>query len=340
MIEIGSGARRRSAATVLLAIAVIASAPTAAIADQGGISFWLPGLFGSLVALPGEPGWSVTSLYIHTSVAANADKTFPLNGRIVTGLKGGGNLGGLGPTYVFETPVLGGQAALSLLGVGGRTDASISATLTGPRGNTISGSLSDSNAGIGDLFPQGSLKWNLGVHNLMTYVTGDIPLGKYDATRLANLGLGHGAIDGGGGYTYFDPSTGHEFSAAAGFSYNFTNDALDYRNGIDFHLDWGASQFLSKEVFAGLVGYFFNQVTGDSGPGAKLGPFQSRVAGIGPQLGYVVPIGGMQGFIGLKGYKEFGAQNRAPGWNFWLTFAISPAPPASSSPPPQAMAYK
>jgi hypothetical protein len=45
----------------------------------------------------------------------------------------------------------------------------------------------------------------------MTYVTGDIPVGAYDSTRLANIGIGHGAIDGGGGYTYFNPQTGHEF---------------------------------------------------------------------------------------------------------------------------------
>jgi hypothetical protein len=38
--------------------------------------------------------------------------------------------------------------------------------------------------------------------------------------------------------------------------------------------------------------------------------------------------------------KEFGAQNRASGWNFWLTFASSPAPPASASPLAQSMAYK
>src|SRR5262249_55112832 len=109
---------------------------------------------------------------------------------------------------------------------------------------------------------------------------------------------------------------------------------------LDFHLDWGASQFLSKEVFVGLVGYFFNQVTGDSGPGARLGDFQSRVAGIGPQLGTFIPLGGAQGFLGLKGYKEFGAQNRPPGWNFWLTLAISPAPPAAAAAAVQAAAHK
>jgi hypothetical protein len=47
----------------------------------------------------------------------------------------------------------------------------------------------------------------------------------------------------------------------------------------------------------------------------------------------------MQGFIGLKAYKEFGAQNRASGFNFWLTFAISPAPSAAL-PPAQSMTYR
>ena len=36
-----------------------------------------------------------------------------------------------------------------------------------------------------------------GVNNYMVYGTGDIPVGDYNSARLANLGLGHGAIDGG-----------------------------------------------------------------------------------------------------------------------------------------------
>ena len=44
------------AASVLMAgIAVDARS---ALADQGGLSFWLPGLMASLAAVPGEPGWS------------------------------------------------------------------------------------------------------------------------------------------------------------------------------------------------------------------------------------------------------------------------------------------
>jgi hypothetical protein len=31
------------------------------------------------------------------------------------------------------------------------------------------------------------------------------------------------------------------------------------------------------------------------------------------------------GYVNLKGYYEFGAKNRAEGWNVWLTLAFSPA---------------
>jgi hypothetical protein len=42
-------------------------------ADEGGVSFWLPGLFGSLAAAPQQPGWSLSTIYYHTTVSAGAD---------------------------------------------------------------------------------------------------------------------------------------------------------------------------------------------------------------------------------------------------------------------------
>jgi hypothetical protein len=49
---------------------------------------------------------------------------------------------------------------------------------------------------------------------------GDIPVGAYDSTRLSNIGIGHGGIDFGAGYTYLNPTTGIEFSGVGGFTYN------------------------------------------------------------------------------------------------------------------------
>ena len=42
-------------------------------ADEGGVSFWLPGLFGSLAAAPQQPGWSLATSIITRRVSAGAD---------------------------------------------------------------------------------------------------------------------------------------------------------------------------------------------------------------------------------------------------------------------------
>jgi hypothetical protein len=92
-------------------------------------------------------------------------------------------------------------------------------------------------------------------------------------------------------------------------------------------------------VHIGLVGYAYQQLTADSGTGATLGDFKSRVFAIGPQIGYLFPVGDMQGYLNLKGYKEFDAEHRPEGWNVWLTFAISPAEP-KATPPARRMVAK
>jgi hypothetical protein len=103
----------------------------------------------------------------------------------------------------------------------------------------------------------------------------------------------------------FDPTSGHEFSAVTGVSYyNFVNPSTVYRNGIDWHIDWAASQFLSKTVQVGAVGYFFQQLTADRGAAQFLGGNLSHVAGIGPQVGFFFPAGPMQGYLNLKGFRS------------------------------------
>ena len=317
---------RRAPVLAMAVTAVMVMLPEQSSADQGGISFWLPGLFGSLASAPGQPGWSASAIYLHSSVKAGGNQEFAQGGEIRAGIDGDADIVAFGPAYIFEDPVLGGQAALSLQWILGRSKGSVDATLTGPGGDQISGERTDTITSYGDLLPLGSIKWNDGVNNFMVYLTGDIPVGDYDPDRLANLGLGHGAIDSGVGYTYFNPQKGYEFSITGGLTYNFENPDTDYQNGIDGHIDWGASIFPAQTYHVGVVGYLFQQITGDSGDGAVLGDFKSRVAGIGPQIGFFFPAGDMTGYINLKGYYEFDAENRPEGWNAWVTLAFSPAP--------------
>jgi len=49
--------RNLTAPAAVVALGLLAS-PQPASADEGGVSFWLPGNFGSLAAVPGTPGWS------------------------------------------------------------------------------------------------------------------------------------------------------------------------------------------------------------------------------------------------------------------------------------------
>ena len=175
----------------------------------------------------------------------------------------------------------------------------------------------------------------------MTYVTGDIPVGAYDSSRLANLSIGHGAIDGGAGYTYFNPQTGHEFSAVGGFTYNFKNTDTQYRNGVDFHLDGACFAILVEAAVRRCCRLYLSAShSGQRSVLPILGPFKSRVSAIGPQIGYLFPVGDMQGYLNLKGYKEFDASNRPEGWNVWLTFAISPAAAAAAVRAPSKLVYK
>ena len=313
--------------------ALLVLPPQFARADEGGVSFWIPGFFGSLAAVPAQtPGWSMSSIYYHTSVSAGGDVArareitiggIPanLNATVNANVKANVDLGLLAGTYTFETPVLGGQASASLLGVYGSNSTSLTGALTGTLttpGGTIPFSRFDTiNSDLiafGDLLPMFQMKWNAGVNNYMTYVTGDIPVGAYQSNRLANLGLGHWAIDAGGGYTYFDPKTGHEATAVLGFTYNFVNPATQYQSGVDMHLDWGASQFLTKQWQVGLVGYLYQELGCDSGSGDRVGCFRSRVVGVGPQVGYIFPINDkLQGYLNLKAYGEFANENRPAG---------------------------
>ncbi len=343
MESIGSKIRRVGSVVTTAALLLC---PEVLRADEGGASFWLPGQYASLAAVPQTPGWALSVGYYHSSVAAAgnvaaareilADRipaTVKVN--LNLSLSGRADLVTLAPSYTFATPVLGGQLFVSMSGQYGRNTDSLAGTLTalaGPIVVTRTGMLEDLLTSYGDLVPNAELLWSHGVDNYMVYVTGNIPVGDYNPTRLANIGIGHGAIDAGGGYTYQNVATGIEFSGVAGVTYNLKNPDTQYRSGTDFHFDWGASHFLTKQLFVGIAGYAYREITDDSGQNPILGRFRSRALGVGPQVGYNFPMGNMQGFLGLRGYGEFDTANRAHGWNTWLTLAISPVEPAAITP--------
>ncbi|MDO8977579.1 transporter [Reyranella sp.] len=339
-------ARRPRTSALLAMIGACGLWAPDALADENGISFWVPGIFSSFAAAPLAPGWALSTTYYHTSVSAGGQvsqsydqrvRRIPVSSSInLSGsLSADANMFLISPTYTFETPVLGGQFSAGVMTVVGSMNTGLSAevnrSVTTPFGGLAfanTGSINQSVFGFGDLFPQLALRWNFGVHNIMTYLTGDIPVGYYSPSGIANIGIGHGAIDGGGGYTYLNPAARLELSATLGFTYNFRNAATDYQNGTSMHLDVAGARFLNEHLFVGPVATLYKQIGCDSGATPAQGCFQSQVVGAGPQLGLLFPVAGKQGYLNLRGYKEFAAVNRPSGFNVWVSFTITGAPPA------------
>ncbi|MDF7799695.1 transporter [Pontiellaceae bacterium B1224] len=91
------------------------------------------------------------------------------------------------------------------------------------------------------------------------------------------------------------------------------------------------SQFLSEHWEVGLAGYLYYQLTGDSSSGAKLGSFKSKVASIGPEVGYLFSVNGLDAYANVRGYWEFWSEHRVEGYALFATLSIPLGPDHSKT---------
>src|SRR3954454_16908565 len=103
-----------------------------ALADESGVSIWLPGTFGSLAAVPVQPGFQWTTTYYHATATSQSSTEFEEGGRIVRGLRPRPNLIQLSPSYALATPVLGAQLGLAVTTVPAFVSNSVTSTRTCP----------------------------------------------------------------------------------------------------------------------------------------------------------------------------------------------------------------
>jgi hypothetical protein len=129
-----------------LAGTIVLSTATGSLADEGGVSFWVPGFFGSLAATPQVPGLSLANVFYYNQVSAGGNVAFAKQvpvGNINVNFSGNLNANVHGsaeplylaiPGYTFATPVLGGQANISFGVPYGRIESSVDATIVGNLG--------------------------------------------------------------------------------------------------------------------------------------------------------------------------------------------------------------
>jgi hypothetical protein len=215
---------------------------------------------------------------------------------------------GVNALYAPDTKILGGQFAFSVNVPTGDIDLTANAAAGG-----FSGTKSVSGWGFGDMSARAQLGWTIGQFSDTVALTGFAPTGKYAPGFYPDIGLNRPAADGTWAFTWLEKNTNLDFSGAVGFTFNSPDIATDYKTGDEAHFDWAIGEKFSNGVEIGPVGYFYDQLTGDSGSGAKLGPFEGRVIGIGPGISYTTLIDKTVMILNARFYDEFDTQNRFRG---------------------------
>ncbi len=204
--------------------------------------------------------------------------------------------------------------------------------MIGPLGGVASGAVTDTVFTVGDPIASAFLGWEQGNFHWQIGTMINIPIGDYQDGQISNIAFHHWGADVFAAATWLDPSTGLDLSGVVGITFNAENPATNYRTGNEFHFEWAAVQHFSETFDAGLVGYYYDQLTDDSGSGAKRG-FQGRAAAIGATIGWNFKSGEVPISTRIKYFHEFAVENRAEGDGVFLTLsmplAITPTPVAA-----------
>jgi hypothetical protein len=305
---------RRAAWTLALTLVC----PLAALAAEGGTGHYLPGGTATLIDLPPtKPGWVLEPIYLHYDGKTSASRSIPIAGTVAAGLNATSDAVLLGGLYTFEQTVLGAHysagAYLPYVWIDVKADIG---TALGTRRRQ------DSASGIGDmtLIPA-MLAWKSGFWQYNAFLPVYAPTGKYEKDRLANPGLNYWTFDPTAGVSYNNDKNGFNAALYAGISLNTENNATDYRSGSMLHFDGSVQQLLPAGpgfLGVGAEAFYLQQVTGDSGLGARFGNFKGRTAGVGPVLTYVLPLGKETFVAELRWLPELDVKNRLDGDYVWL----------------------
>lgn len=287
-----------------------------AVAAEGGLSHYLPGTAGDIaIAQSPDPGLQVgNTLWYQTGDIGAA----VLQGAVNLDLDLDNVLNLLSASYTFERSILGGT--FTVAGILPFGYAELSATIVAPDGMERNAS-SDSFALTDPAFIPAQLNWNRGNFSYKLAHVITAPFGDYDEDDIVNLGRNYWSFDTVGAITWFDPTIGTELSVAPGIMYNTENDDTNYQTGAEFHVDYTANQFLSETFAIGLRGYWYKQITDDSGDGALLGDFRSEAYGLGPGFLWTPKFAGGRLSILGKWMHDIDADNRFESDYYTLTGA-------------------
>jgi len=309
-------------AGALVVLAVIL--PLSACAEEGGSGHYMPGASASFIdTLPGKPGLALANYFTYYGASASASRPIPFAGVVTAGIDATAYANTVAAVYQTPLQLLGGYYAVGL---------AIPYVWMEVKGNVAAGGVTrtvrDTANGIGDIMVY---PFMLGWTSLNGDLKYDVRLGIYAPTgdfkegKLANAGKNYWTYEPAASLSYLSSKIGLEVSAFAGMDFNTENKATDYRSGTQFHLDLTAAEHLP--LFGGFIGvgangFYYEQITGDSGSGARLGDFKGRTYGIGPVLSYAAKIWKKDLVAEVKWLPEQGVEKRLGGDYIWFKLAL------------------
>lgn len=261
-----------------------------AFAAEEGTGHYVPGALADFMDVAPEPGLAVLDWYNHYEGSIGRSRQLEFGGVTAANVSATSDAEMLGAVYTFPCGILGSRFSVGVIVPYIWMD--VTGSITGPFGRTFT--RTDTASGFGDItlipfwlgWSRGDFKWGM---QLDVYA----PTGEYDAGRLANVGLNYWTFEPVASLSYISKKIGLEISTTAGLDFNTNNDATDYQSGDVFHVDATIAEHLplcKLGIFGvGVNAFYWKQFTADSGAGARLGSFETLMAGVGPVLSYISP---------------------------------------------------
>jgi len=312
--------RTRTIRRNIFALVTIASIllPLNGLASEGGAGHYLPGAVATAIDLvPTKSGWVIEPVYLHYEGDVDASKQVPVAGLTTAGMNGKLDVLLLGGFYTFEKPVLGAKYSVGsfLPYVWMTVEAEVDTGL----GYKL---VRDQQSGLGDvsLIPL-MMAWEKGFWQYNAILSIYAPTGEYELGDLANPGLNYWSFDPIIGATYSHDKLGFNAALYGGIIFNTENNDTDYQSGSQLHIEASAQQLLPVGpgfLSLGAEAFYLQQLEADSGQKDIFGDFKGRTAGIGPTLGYILPVGENTLVAEFRWLPELETKNRLKGDYIWL----------------------
>lgn len=292
-------------------------------ASESGTSVYLLGSGGPGTAImPPVKGVFFANTTYYYSGEAGAERRIPIGGSIVADLDATVVADFPAALWVPTTDLAGGTLALALVVPFGRPDISVSAIISDPLGNPLTGARQDDAFVVGDPVLNAMLGWSKGNYHWQVSTMINVPIGGYREDELANLAFNRWAFDGSAALTWHDAESGWDVSAKTGLTFNGENEHTAYETGTEWHTEVSVERIFSETFSAGVQMYRFQQISGDSGAGARLGEFKGEATGVGVTAAWNMQIAQRPASLRLRAFKEFDVKNRLEGESLFLDFSI------------------